>query len=283
MSRLNGLYIVVAASCIGISACSGDQGASAAPVAAKKSALPPRETVVTTPAGAYRAVAVTEGGSISGSVQLAPGTPVLAQPVVDSLPAGCAPPDRVSATPGGLNGAVVWLTDIRTGKGFPLERRVDMVNENCNIAPQVQTVFAGETINVGSNDAVLHHNRFINVATGEAEAVAPFNDKGEIVPFDRLLTKTAQYEIVCDVHPWTRAWLLVVDHPYFAETGGGGGFSITDVPAGTYHIRAWHPSFGVADGTVTVSAGAAASVTLTIGPRSAPSSSPAASSTSSGT
>lgn len=265
MSRRNGLYIVVSA-LIAASGCSGDDGASAAPVERKKPAVAPREAVVTEPAGPYKAVAVGNGGSITGTVQATPGATAAIAPLPENLPPGCSAAERGSdiGSGGSLRDAIVWLTDIRTGKGFPAERRFDLVNENCLLSPKVQPVFAGATINVGSNDAVMHHNRFINVATGESEAVAPFNDKGEIIPYDRLLTKTAQYEIVCDVHKWTHGWLLVVDHPYYAQTAANGSFSMDGVPPGNYRIRAWHPAFGIADGTVTVNAGASASVSLTV-------------------
>jgi hypothetical protein len=268
MSRRNGLLYIVVPALLAFAGCSGEQGASAAPVS-KKPAVPRREAVVTEPSGPYRATAVIDGGSITGTIQVVPGATPLPSAIPDNPPPGCGTPERNSdaSSNGALRDAVVWLTDIRMGKGFPTERLFDLVNENCLIAPRVQPVFAGATINVGSNDAVLHHNRFINVATGESEAVAPFNDKGEIIPYDRLLTKTAQYEIVCDVHPWTHGWLLVVDHPYYAQSAANGSFTMPDVPPGTYHIRAWHPSFGIADGSVTVTAGQAASVTLTVAPK----------------
>ncbi len=275
MSRRNGLLYIVVSALITVSACSGEDGASAAPVERRKPAVPAREAVVTAPSGAYRAVAVANGGSITGTVQIAAGATALVPPLPESLPPGCSAAERGSDVGSGgvLREAIVWLTDIRTGKGFPIERRFDLVNENCLLSPRVQPVFAGGTINVGSNDAVMHHNRFINVATGESEAIAPFNDKGEIIPFDRLLTKTAQYEVVCDVHKWTHGWLLVLDHPYYAQTGANGSFSLEGIPAGNYRIRAWHPSFGIADGSVTVTAGSASTVTLTVAPK--PASAPA--------
>jgi hypothetical protein len=267
MSRRNGLLYIVVSALWAVTACSGEDGASAAPVERKKPAMPPREAVVSEPAGGpYHAGPVASSGSITGTVHITPGAVALVTPLPENLPSGCAAAERGSdvGTAGALKQAVVWLTDIRTGKGFPVERRFDLVNENCLISPRVQPVFAGATINFGSNDGVLHHNRFINVATGESEAVAPFNDKGEIIPYDRLLTKTAQYEIICDVHKWTHGWLLVVDHPYYAQTSANGSFSIDGVPPGSYHIRAWHPSFGIADGSVAVSAGSAASVSLVV-------------------
>lgn len=271
MSRRSGLLYIVVSGLFAFAGCSGEQGASAAPVVGKKPAMPRREAVVSEPAGPYHAIAVSSPGTIAGTIQTAPGAAAEVQSIPDNFPQGCAAPDKTAETSanGALRDAVVWLTDIRTGKGFPSERLFDMVNENCLISPRVQAVFAGATINFGSNDAVLHHNRFINVATGQSEAVAPFNDKGEIIPYDRLVTKTAEYEVVCDVHPWTRGWLLVVDHPYYAQTAANGSFSMDGVPPGTYHIRAWHPAYGIADGTVTVTAGEVALITMTVAPKPA--------------
>lgn len=270
MSRRNGLLYIVASALISLSACSGEDGASAAPVERKKPAVSPREAVVSEPSSPYQASAVGNAGSITGTVQITPGATAATSPLPENLPSGCSAAERGSdlGSGGTLREAIVWLTDIRTGKGFPVERRFDLANENCLLTPRVQAVFTGATINVGSNDAVMHHNRFINVATGESEAVAPFNDKGEIIPFDRLLRKTAQYEVVCDVHKWTHGWVLVLDHPYYTQTSANGSFSIEGIPAGNYRIRAWHPSFGIADGTVSVTGGASAAVTLTVAPKS---------------
>jgi hypothetical protein len=111
----------------------------------------------------------------------------------------------------------------------------------------------------------MHRDRIINVGTGETEAIAPFNDNGEVVPFDRLLDKTAQLEVICDLHPFAKAHILVFDHPYFAMSEKSGAFSIEDIPPGTYHVKAWHPRLGVAEQTVTIAAGQPASLALKLG------------------
>jgi hypothetical protein len=161
-----------------------------------------------------------------------------------------------------IGGAVVWLADIRTGKPLPIHRRFELRNENCQLVPRVQAVFAPGTLNVASEDVALHRNRIINVGTGQPEGIAPFNDNGEIIPFDQLLDKPKQLEITCELHPWAKAWILVFDHPYFAVTSNTGAFSIEDVPAGTYRVKAWHPAIGVTEQAVTFSAGQSATVGL---------------------
>ena len=129
------------------------------------------------------------------------------------------------------------------------------------------------TLNVSSEDVTMHRDHIINVATGELVGVAPFNDNGEVVPFDRVLDKPAQLEVTCELHPWSKAYVIVLDHPYFAMTSPTGTFSIDNIPPGTYHVRAWHPSLGLSDQTVTIVAGQPASLALKLS--SAPASPPA--------
>jgi hypothetical protein len=67
----------------------------------------------------------------------------------------------------------------------------------------------------------------------------------------------------CDVHAWMNAWIGVVEHPYFAVTGGDGTFSLANLPAGTYTLEAWHEAGGTQTATVTITPGQPAPVTFT--------------------
>ncbi|HLE57335.1 MAG TPA: hypothetical protein VJB15_09640 [Rhodothermia bacterium] len=256
--------------------CSGDKPASAAqPRAKKEGSVPPRTPVVTAPAQPYRAVNVAFGGKIAGTVEFDGAFPSdsVIQMTADQAGCGQSVVDRrVDRSGNRVGGAVVWLTDIREGRGIPIERRFELENEDCVIEPRVQAVVAGGTLNVISADVAMHRNKIIDVATGEVEGIAPFNDNGQVVPFDQLLKKTAQLEIVCELHPWSKAYLIVLDHPYYAVSGKSGDFSIDGVPPGTYHLRAWHPALGFVDQAVTVSAGAQATVAMKLPGERAPAS-----------
>jgi hypothetical protein len=247
-------------------ACSGDKPASAAqPAEKKEGAVPPRTPVVATPAQRYRAVNVVAGGKITGTVEFDGPFPAdsVIQLTVEQGGCGQSVVDRpVDRTGNRVAGAAVWLTDIREGRPIPLERRFELENEDCVMVPKLQTVVAGGTLNVISADVAMHRNKIIDVATGEVVGIAPFNDNGQVVPFDQLLKKTAQLEVVDELHPWSKASLIVLDHPYSAVSGKSGDFTIDGVPAGTYHLRAWHPALGFVDQTVTVTAGAQASVAM---------------------
>ena len=76
----------------------------------------------------------------------------------------------------------------------------------------------------------------------------------------------AEIEVVSDRHPWSHAWIAVLDHPYYAQTAASGTFSIEGIPPGRYLFRAWHPALGFADDSVSVVAGQQASVAFKIRP-----------------
>jgi len=268
IKRLSGAAVLMLTAVL--SSCSTDKKADAAQLPrAKEGSVAPRPAVITTPSSPYRAINVSNGVRLTGTVDF--DGPMPPDTIIE-LPAnalGCGQritDHRVERTGTRIGGAVVWLTDIRSGKSLPAGRRFELANEDCMLTPQVQAVISPATLNVVSGDVALHRDRIINVATGELEGIAPFNDNGEVVPFDSLLTGTEQLEVTCDLHPWAKAHILVFDHPYFATSEKAGTFVIDDIPPGTYHVKAWHPLLGVAEQQITVAPGQPASVALKLGP-----------------
>jgi hypothetical protein len=252
-------------------ACSRDDTASAhtrTGTGSPNDGVAPRPSVIAPEAQPYRVVAVSAGGTINGTVDIdgaAPVIPVI-RPTSDQTVCGNAISEkRLTLAGTRVAGAIVWLTDIRSGKGFPMERRPELTNDNCTLDPYVQVISTNATLNVSNDDRTLHTNRFINVGTGQIAALAPFNDDGEVVPVDKL-KEPAEVEVVCEEHPWTHAWIAVLDHPYFAQTSASGSFTIDAIPPGRYRVRAWHPSLGFSDDSVTVTAGQQTSVAFRIRP-----------------
>lgn len=265
--RVSGAVLFTSALLAG---CSTDKKANAAqPAAAKEGSVPPRPAVISASTEPYRAVQVTGGAKLSGTVDFDGVIPRDSTITLPAENAGCGQTITVKSvenTGTRIGGAVVWITDIRSGKPLPLQKRFELVNEDCQLSPQVQAVVTSGTLNVASEDVAMHLDRIINVGTGALEGIAPFNDNGEVVPFDRLLDKPAQLEVICDLHPWSKAHILVIDHPYFAMTERSGSFTIDDVPPGTYRVKAWHPLLGIAEQTVTLGAGQPASLALKLAP-----------------
>ncbi len=276
LRRFLGFSIFVAAL-----ACSRDDTASARTRDGERSpddGVAPRPSVIAPASQPYKVVAVAGGGAVTGTVDIEGSVPLEAiiRPTADQNVCGNSIVEKNLALAGTrIGGAIVWVTDIRNGKAFPLERRFELANSNCMFDPYVQAMSTGGTLNVSNDDRVLHTNRFINVGTGQIAGIAPFNDDGEVVPLDRF-REPAQIEVVSDRHPWAHAWIAVLDHPYYAQTAANGIFTIDGIPPGRYLLRAWHPAVGFADDSVTVVAGQQVSAAFRIRPRPTPTLAPSA-------
>ena len=68
--------------------------------------------------------------------------------------------------------------------------------------------------------------------------------------------------IVCDIHPWMKTWIGVVEHPFHAVSAEDGTFVIEGLPPGTYTLAVWHEAYDEREIEVTVASGEATSVEL---------------------
>ena len=56
----------------------------------------------------------------------------------------------------------------------------------------------------------------------------------------------------CDFHRWMRAYIFVMEHPFFAVTDEAGQFEIKDLPDDAYTLAIWHETFGKREKEITV-------------------------------
>ena len=216
-------------------------------------------------AGAYSVTEVVSPGRLTGTVTVAGDIPAdsIVRPTSDVTTCGAELTDAAIEHDGpSLGGAVVWLEGLRTGKPLPLVRRYDVVNEGCLIAPRIQAAIVGGTLNIRSLDPVTHRTRLIRQGMDKPVALVTETDEGQVVPLDHALDTPGQIEVRCDPHPWTRGFIAVFDHPYFAVTTTNGGFAFDSVPPGTYTVRVWHERLGTVSREVVVPPDGVVSVDL---------------------
>lgn len=195
-------------------------------------------------------------GRVSGSIDVEGGrtADTTVAPTHDQPTCGDTLSFRTLEYDGGVIGSVVWLEDVRTGKALPVERRYELVNERCLVQPQTQAVVAGGTLNVRSLDPVEHRMRLVAAARPRQHAIISLYTAGQVVPVQNSLRNPGRVALTCDRHPWTHAWVLAFDHPYFTRTGAGGMFLLDSVPPGKYRLVAWHSRYGSVQQQVTVTA-----------------------------
>lgn len=116
--------------------------------------------------------------------------------------------------------------------------------KGCVFEPHVLAVMQGTTVQIKSSDPVGHNVHFQLTNITKNESIQPGSAP---VPLPVKVGETRPGSVVCDIHPWMKAWWYVSKNPYFAVTDEKGNFEIKDVPAGTQKVVVWqeavHPSF----------------------------------------
>ncbi len=139
------------------------------------------------------------------------------------------------------------------GKSFPAPKKGALVNQKKSMfRPRVQGILIGQEVSMRNSDPVIHNVRSLSSEN------RPFNIGQPAGTPDRkkvFKNKEGPIELRCDFHPWMRAYLFVMDHPFFAVTDRHGHFIIKNLPAGEYTLAIWHEAFGEQEQKITVKSG----------------------------
>ncbi len=210
----------------------------------------------------YEGGAVSNGGTIRGTVKFVGEAPAMARIEATKDVEVCGKTEKfdealVVGEGNGLKNVVVSITNIEKGKAQSAEGGT-LDQKECVYRPRVVLSPAGSDLNILNNDGILH-----NIHT-YSEANPPIN-KAQPKFRKKMAQKFEQPETVrveCDAHGWMKGWLVVTDHPYYAVTDASGAFELTAVPAGSYSLKFWHETLGELSQEVMVEAAGAASVTV---------------------
>ena len=213
-------------------------------------------------------------GSISGQVKLEGSGPRLRAIKMDADPVCRAahtkpvfPETVVVAEDGSLANVLISITAGLEEQTFTAPSDAVVLDQSgCRYVPHVFGVMAGQTVEIRNSDATLHNIHSQSKVNRAFNFAMPKVVKKKNQVFDKV---EAPFRIKCDVHPWMATWGAVFDHPFYAVTDTAGGYSLENVPAGTYTVQAWHESgkrLPVQTQSVTVADGDTASLDFTFTP-----------------
>jgi plastocyanin len=129
---------------------------------------------------------------------------------------------------------------------------VTLTQKGCQYDPHVVGVMVGQAFEVINLDPTTHNvhviakaNREWNVSQqpGSPSVVRKFQHAETMIP------------VRCNAHPWMKAYIGVVDNPFYAVTGTDGSFSLKGLPPGNYTIEVWTATFGTQERELVVRAG----------------------------
>ena len=217
-------------------------------------------------ADAYDEITVANGATIRGSVKVEGKIPVLPPLQISKYKEVCkdVPNETLIVGPRqGVRYAVVTLEGITKGKAVEKEAQHELDNVKCRFVPHVQTASVGQFVLMKNSDPILHtaHAFFTNGQPQFNVGLYP----GRVSR--KPLVTPGIVKILCEVHPWMGAYIVITDHPYQAVTDAYGEYLISDVPAGTYKIRVWHESLGSEEKSVEVKAGGSLDVDFVFKPK----------------
>ncbi len=211
------------------------------------------------------------GGSVSGTIKFDGEPPTRRTVKMD------ADPKCTAANPDGRLGEVFVVNDgklqnvfvyVKEGLGdqeFEAPKEpVHLDQKGCMYSPHVIGVQVGQTVEILNSDDTLHNVHSLAKNTKQFNSAMPM--KGMKIK-KRYQKPEIMAKVKCDVHPWMAAYVGVVAHPFFAVSGADGGFTIADLPAGTYTIEAWHEKMGTRTMEVTVAEGGSATADFSFAPK----------------
>ena len=114
-----------------------------------------------------------------------------------------------------------------------------IAQQNMQFTPYVSVVRVGTEVKFPNYDKIEHHVKSFSPAK-EFE-IKPYQ---KVTPPPVLFDKSGIIVVYCLFHEWMRAYVMVVDTPYFGKSDASGVVSLESLPEGKYEIRAWHPDMG---------------------------------------
>jgi len=211
------------------------------------------------------ALLAADTGAISGKVTIAGLAPKLANlPVTRDMKfCGTSKADESLEVGegGGVRNVVVWVPDVPLPKKIARKEKLDQ--QACLFTPHVVAAPVGAVLDVVNSDPVLHNARAQAGETRIFNYAMPI--KGHTVP--TRLKKDGFYKVSCDVHPWMRAWLVVLPTAAYTVSDASGAYKLEDLPPGKHKIKIWHERLGEREDEVEVPAAGSVTHDIAMNPR----------------
>ena len=207
-------------------------------------------------------------GSITGAIALN-GQPPASQAIDMSADTACqsrnpnAVAETVVAKDGKLQNVFIYIKDGSVTGGNRISgytftapgEAVVLDQVGCQYLPHVLGIQVNQKFQVKNSDPTAHN---INVQPKQGNPAWNVSQSPSTPPIEKTFARAETIiPVKCNQHPWMKAYVNVLKHPFFAISGPDGAFTIKDVPPGKYTVVAWHEKFGEKTMEVTVPASGA--------------------------
>jgi len=217
--------------------------------------------------GGNKYAATGNEGSVAGKISLSGEAPA-AQAIDMGQDANCAKnnPDpkteTVVAKDGKLSNVFVYIKEGTTADGKKIAdytfdtpaSEVVLDQKGCHYIPHVIGMQPNQKLKVTNSDPTGHNIHALPKAGGGNEEWNESQPSGAGPITKTFKRSEILVPVKCNQHPWMKAYIGVVKHPFYAVSKEDGTFEIKGLPAGTYTVVAWHEKFGEKTAQVKVDA-----------------------------
>lgn len=151
------------------------------------------------------------------------------------------PAETVMVKNGKLANVFVYVKEGLHGS-FPTPSQPATLDQKaCRYIPRMLGVMVGQPFKITTDDQAIHNVHPMPSKNPQWNETQMPGDKPIVKKFEH---PEMMIPMQCNQHPWMRAYVNVMPHPFFAVSGPDGSFEIKDLPPGEYTIAAVHERFG---------------------------------------
>lgn len=189
-------------------------------------------------------------GTIAGVVAFE-GTPPAAKKIATDADPACGQknPNLTTedniVTDGKLANVLVYIKDgtladgTKIGDwGFKTPAEAMTLNQDgCHYKPHVSAVMVNQKLSITNSDPTQHNIHFTPKNNPDWNQSQP----NGAAPLSHSFARSEiLVPVKCNQHPWMKAYVAVLKHPFAAVSADDGSYTIKGVPPGTYTVVAWH-------------------------------------------
>ena len=222
--------------------------------------------VFSSASAAYEEIIVGNGATIQGTVKFEGKLPKLPPLQITKSKEVCRNVPNETLIVGAAQGiryAVVTLEGVTKGAAVEKDAVHELDNLGCRFVPHVLAASVGQFVVFKNSDPILHTAHALFTSGQPQFNVGLYPGKVSRKP----LVTPGVVKIICEVHPWMSAYIVVTEHPYYSVTDVYGEYLITDIPAGSYRLKVWHETLGTQEKPVEVKAGGSQNVEFVLSPK----------------
>ena len=198
-------------------------------------------------------------GDVSGHARITKRLSKKALPSVVYNLRGTAPPivPADSEPVNEFDRVVVMLSGAAARPPAPVTATIGQ--RNSRFEPDILVVPVGSTVQFPNYDAIFHNVFSLSHAQSFDLGYYP-QGQSRSVKFNR----PGIVQVYCHIHSHMYAAIMITDSPWYGKPSPDGSFSFSNVPAGHYHVTAWHKVAGMFKTDVDVPQTGTAEVTIHI-------------------